>query len=208
MISTHSNLYQHATCPSYKRCSRPEYSPLRSGGGGGWVRGGRAAAQRTWGEGVSSCDRPKSQWLRPSGRHETTFPFLGRVVEHMLLYGEQGRGRGGKREDQITKNQEIKNFRSRIIRGRRIRPGPPPPNAKYYQKHSQGERPQATGILVGQNRGRPSRHWLEPDGYRRSVKVHCRLQGRQPRHQADSGGRQGKGRSQVNRTRRGEGPRV
>ena len=50
----------------------------------------------------------------------------------------------------------------------------PPPTAKYYQRHSQGERPQATGNPVRQSRGQPAMRWLEPVRDGRSVKVHCR----------------------------------
>ena len=47
--------------------------------------------------------------------------------------------------------------------GRRILPGsPPPPTSKYYRQHRFGvARPQAPGRLVGQNQGRPTRHWFE-----------------------------------------------
>ena len=34
VVSTHCNLYDISTCPGYGYCSRPQYSPLWSGGGG------------------------------------------------------------------------------------------------------------------------------------------------------------------------------
>ena len=96
----------------------------------------------------------------------------------------------------------------RIIRSRLSRPGslgwapsstphPPPRTFKYYQQHSRGARPQTPERPVGQSQGWPDRHWLEPVGGRRIVKVHCHLRGGQPWHQAVPEGRQGKGRAQV-----------
>ena len=73
---------------------------------------------------------------------------------------------------------------------------PPPTNFKYYQSHSWGGRPQS--------RGRSARHWLEPVGDRRSVKVYCHQQGWRPQQQVEPEGQKEKRIGQVCRNRRGK----
>ena len=111
-------------------------------------------------------------------------------------------GRGGQRN---TKPQD-KDFQGQDHWGGRCllpsrRPPSPPPPLKYYQHHSQRARPQAPGSSIGKSWGRPARHWMDPVGGGRPVKVHCRRRGGQPRHRAEPEGRRGKGESTSAQTR-------
>ena len=87
--------------------------------------------------------------------------------------------------------------------------GQNPPLLLLLQHHSKEEVlairaiPQAPERPVGKSLGRPARHCLEPVGDGRSVKVHCHQWGGHPQHQAETEGRQGKGRSQARGTGRG-----
>ena len=79
VVSTHGNLYQHATCPSYRYCSKKGCSPLWS------AREGGPRHDRREETGGSAVNVRASRRLRTSGKHENTLPFVGRVLGHVQL---------------------------------------------------------------------------------------------------------------------------
>ena len=96
MLFTHGNLYVIVTCPSYGRFARPRCSLLRSGRGGergkGWGGPRHNGREETGGPVVTVR---VSRKLKTSGQHKNTLPFVGRVLGHIQLYGEQDIGGGG-----------------------------------------------------------------------------------------------------------------
>ena len=123
---------------------------------------------------------------------------------HVQLYGERGRGGGGGREGQRRRTTRSRPSGTGSLGDDVSYQDPPPLTAKYYHRHSQGARPQALGRPGRHIRGRPARHWLEPVGDGRSVKVHCHRWGRHPQQRTDTEGWKGKGRAQACGTWRGE----
>ena len=74
-------------------------------------------------------------------------------------------------------NQDIKNFWVQDHQGGSVfyldAPAPPPQHPSTTSDTFGGAIPQAPERLVGQSRGRPVRHWMEPVGGGQSVKFHC-----------------------------------
>ena len=85
MPSSHGNLYQHATCLIYGYCARQLCSLLWSGGGDN----GREETRRP---DVTVLGNPA---VEASGRHKNNLVFVGRMLVHVQLYGDQERGGGG-----------------------------------------------------------------------------------------------------------------
>ena len=80
VVSTHRNLYRHATCPSYRNCWRPGFSPLRNREGGGGVRedeggwGGMSAERRRWRDGEAGHDHLSEPEAEVTGKTKNHTP--------------------------------------------------------------------------------------------------------------------------------------